>query len=53
MKITIDLDAEMIHDLDKHIERLKVYERVGFADAHPTDTILLRVQEAIRKQNGK
>jgi len=51
MKITIEIDDKMVHDLSRHIERIKVYEMAGFADPHPTDAILLKVQRAV--ENGK
>lgn len=50
MKVTIDINEETIHKLNDHLEKVDVYEKAGFADPHPTDEILRKVQEAV--ENG-
>jgi len=42
MKVTIEVDLERESVLNRHLDDIKMYEKVGFSGAHPTDAILRR-----------
>ena len=50
MKVTIDINEEMIHKLNDHLEAVDVYEKAGFADPHSTDEILRMIQKALLEE---
>ncbi len=47
MNITIDLDRDEVDVLNRHLNMMELYKKIGVSDTHPTDAILKKIQEAL------